>query len=339
MRRNPFSRARIMDRRSFTGGLAFATMAVEVMAEDPQGSTDAAGGRARADATERAGAMGAMAGVGPEWIGAQALAGGKGYADCPLGQVHYRMTGAGAQTPFLLIHQTPIGLAEYIDVQPALAQAGRRSIASDNPGYGSSDPVAGVVTLAALADNLRALCDHLHATRVIVVGHHTGAALAASLAARHPALVAGVVLHGTPLYDAGERAVRLARPPANLDLRADGAHFTGVFQSVGQWAGIDALSLSSITWATLGTFLAGADSPVYKAVFGHDLALDLAAIRAPTLILSDRSDVLYANDQRALRLRPDFEHRVFSEGGSFALMREPQRWAQVLLGFAVAHGL
>lgn len=283
--------------------------------------------------------VGGAAGVGPDWVGARALAGGKGYASGGLGQIHYRMVGQGDRPPFLLVHQTPLGIAEYVDVQPALAQAGRRSLAPDNPGYGFSDPVTRPITVADLADNLRALCDHVGVGRVIVVGHHTGAAIAAAFAARHPSLVAGVVLHGTPLYDAEERAARLARPPANLALRADGGHFAEVFLAIGKWAGIDPQTLSSITWATLATFLAGSTSPVYEAVFSNDMGPDLAAIEVPTLILTDRADPLHANDQRVQRLRPDFTLQQFSTGGSFSLMREPRRWAQVLVDFADAHGL
>jgi pimeloyl-ACP methyl ester carboxylesterase len=310
-----------MDRRGFMGAMAFTTMAGQVMAEQ-SGAVHAGDPQAE------------LAGVGPEWIGARALAGGKGYAPGTLGQIHYRSVGEGSGTPFLLIHQTPIGFAQYVDVQPALARAGRRSIAPDNPGYGFSDPVpAGEVTVGDLADNLRALCRHLGLDRVVVVGHHTGAALAAAFAARYPQLASGVVLHGAPFYTAEERAARLARPAAGLPLGADGGHFGETFRSVGKWAGVDPQSLSSITWATLGTYLAGPDSPVYRAVFGHDMTADLLAIRAPTLLLTDTGDPLHANDRRVLQLRPDFTLQVFSGGGSFALMREPGRWARVLLDF------
>ena len=38
----------------------------------------------------------AMAGVGSEWLGGKALAGGKGYAPGRFGQIHYRVLGEGA---------------------------------------------------------------------------------------------------------------------------------------------------------------------------------------------------------------------------------------------------
>jgi pimeloyl-ACP methyl ester carboxylesterase len=285
-----------------------------------------------------------LAGCGTRWIGAAALRGGKGYVNAPLGQLHYRDSGAGAGAdagadagagvPLLLIHQTPVGLAEFVDVQAALARHGRRSIAPDNPGFGGSDPVLGAVTVAALADNLVPLLDHLQLPRVIVAGHHSGAALAAAFAARHPGRTAGVVLHGAPLYTEAERAERLARPAVDAQLQPDGSHFGDRFRGVRAHAGTRPEALAGITWAVIGQFLAGPQSATYRAVFANDMAADIAAIRAPTLVLSDSGDVLHRMDRKVVALRPDFSYVEFSDEGSFALMSHPQRWADLVAQFA-----
>jgi pimeloyl-ACP methyl ester carboxylesterase len=267
------------------------------------------------------------------------LRGGKGYASCPLGQAHYRAVGDSAAAPFLLIHQTPIGLVEYIDVQSALERRGRRSIAADNPGYGSSDPVPAPVTVADLADNLIALLDHLAVAKVIVAGHHTGAAIAAAFGARHPARTAGVVLHGAPLYTPDERATRLARPDADLTLKSDGSHLADAFTKIYSLVGPDPENLASVTWATLGQFFCGPSSPIYKAVFANDMAPDILAIRAPTLILTDRHDVLHEKDRKVAAMRPEFSYQEFSAERSFALMRHPDAWAESVESFARTHHL
>jgi pimeloyl-ACP methyl ester carboxylesterase len=124
-----------------------------------------------------------------------------------------------------------------------------------------------------------------------------------------------------------------------MPLKPDGSHLSELFLATGKHAGIDAQSLAGLTWATIGSLLAGPTSPVYRAVFSNDMSADLRAIRAPTLVLTDTNDVLHPNDQRAVALRPDFTLRQFSDGRSFALMREPRRWAQVLLEFAAARKL
>ncbi len=308
-----------MDRRTFvaaTGAAALGAAAGPVAAADP-----------------------VLAGSGTQWSGGAAFTGGKGYVDAPLGQLHYREVGQGGRTPILLIHQTPIGMAEYVDIQPALARAGRRSIVSDNPGYGNSDPAPVGVTMAALADNLVPLLDRLKAPRVIVAGHHTGAAFAAAFAARHPGRTAGVVLHGVPLYNAQESAERLARPSDSPALKPDGSHLSEAYASIYNRIGGMPENTAGVTWAVLGQFRSAPHSPVYAAVFSNDMSKDLAAIRAPTLLLTDTGDVLHPNDLRAAALRPDFTLQEFSKEGSFALMRRPQLWVDTVLAFAKTHDL
>ena len=279
-----------------------------------------------------------LAGVGAHWIGAPALTGGKGYAACPLGATHYRMLSDGSSqsrhaTPFLLIHQTPFGMAEWVDIQPLLAATGRVVIAPDNPGYGMSDAPAAAVTVAQLADNLIALLDHLGVQKVIVVGHHTGAAIAASVAARHARRTAAVVLHGCPLYTAEERAERLARPARAFEPQADGSHLADMFKAIHAVSGKRPEALVTATWATLGACLAGPDTPTYQAVFANDMSLDVARIQAPTLVLTDRADSLHVKDQQVAATRGDFALEQFSDGGSFSLMLAPQRWVQQVAAF------
>ena len=278
------------------------------------------------------------AGVGGHWIGAPALNGGKGYAACPLGATHYRVLSDGSSqarhaAPFLLIHQTPFGLAEWIDIQPLLAATGRTVIAPDNPGYGMSDAPKAAITVAQLADNLLALLDHLGMQKVIVVGHHTGAAIAASFAARHARRTAAVILHGCPLYTAEERAERLARPTRTFEPHSDGSHLAEMFKAIHAIAGQRPEALVTATWATLGAYLAGPDTPAYQAVFANDMSLDVAGIQAPALVLTDRADSLHAKDQQVAALRRDFALEEFSDGGSFSLMLAPQRWVQQVTAF------
>jgi pimeloyl-ACP methyl ester carboxylesterase len=293
-----------------------------------------------AEAAEAGGAQPPLAGVGTDWVGGAALRGGKGYAACPLGQLHYRRMGPSGAAPILLLHQTPLGMAEYIDVQPALARAGRGSIAVDNPGFGLSDPPPpGPLTIAVLADNLVGLLDALALPKVVVAGHHTGSAFAAAFAARHPTRTAALVLHGCPFYTPTERAERLARPVATPKLEQDGSHFTEAFRTIRGHIGPGPEFVSSATWAVMGQFMSGADTRVYRAVFANDMAMDIAAITTPTLVLTDRSDTLHENDKRVVALRPDFTLHEFSTEGSFALMHSPGQWAQKVADFAADRGV
>jgi pimeloyl-ACP methyl ester carboxylesterase len=107
----------------------------------------------------------------------------------------------GEGEPIVLVH----GFASTKEinwVNPSwvgtLTQAGRRVVALDNRGHGASgklyDPAAYQMTL--MADDVRALLDHLGIARADVMGYSMGARIAAFLAVRHPARVRSVILGG-----------------------------------------------------------------------------------------------------------------------------------------------
>ncbi len=269
------------------------------------------------------------------WSGTAALSGGKAYAACEIGAMHYRSLGdiGHSRTPVLLLHQTPFGIAEWVDIQPLLANTGRRVVAADTPGYGMSDSPRLDVTIAELADNLSGLLDHLGIASLIVAGHHTGAAIAAAFAARHPDRTAAVVLHGCPVYSETERQERSKSAGWSYTPQTDGSHLAEMFRTIHAFAGKQPAALTASTWATLGAYLAGQNPPAYRAVFANDMLADVALIRAPTLILTDRDDSLHVKDLAVAKRRNDFILQELSDGGSFSLMLQPERWVESVSQF------
>jgi pimeloyl-ACP methyl ester carboxylesterase len=79
-----------------------------------------------------------------------------------------------------------------------LTRAGRRVIALDDRGHGQSsklyDPAA--YHSSKMADDVRALLDHLKIERADVMGYSMGARITAYLAVEHPARVRSIVLGG-----------------------------------------------------------------------------------------------------------------------------------------------
>ena len=59
-----------------------------------------------------------------DWKGLTILQGGKGYVDAPLGQLHYRDIGPRNQTPMILLHQSPMMMIQWGEVQNELAAMG-----------------------------------------------------------------------------------------------------------------------------------------------------------------------------------------------------------------------
>jgi pimeloyl-ACP methyl ester carboxylesterase len=126
-----------------------------------------------------------------------------GYADTPLGQLHYAEAGHGE--PVILLHQTPRSLDEFREVQPLLAQ-GRRAIAMDMYGFGMSAKPEGPQTIEHYAAGVIALADALGIERFAVVGHHTGMFVASEVASAVPDRVTAAVLSAGEFGDAEFRA-------------------------------------------------------------------------------------------------------------------------------------
>ncbi len=265
------------------------------------------------------------------WLGAGVMAGGKGYAATPMGQVHYRDIGPrDGKVPLLLIHQAWMSMVEFAQIQDELAKLGYRSIAVDTPGYGMSDPAPGQPTIADLAENLVPVLDDLKVTKVIIVGHHTGSLIAASFAAHHPDRVVAVILHGSPFFTKAESDKALAGPDYDRTLKADGSHFSKwyTYKVPGDPDPTTPENLRSRTWMLMSMFMMGPDIG-HWAVYHYDMTQDAKAIRAPTLILTDAHDGINYLDLRLAKLRPDFKYEVFSNYSGIQMMNEPARWAKM----------
>ncbi len=117
------------------------------------------------------------------------------------GAVEIAYLDEGEGEPIVLVH----GFASTKEVNwvfpgwvATLTRAGRRVIALDNRGHGASsklyDPAA--YHSATMAEDVRALLDHLKIERADVMGYSMGARIAAFLAVNHPARVRSLILGG-----------------------------------------------------------------------------------------------------------------------------------------------
>lgn len=109
-------------------------------------------------------------------------------------RLHYTDRGSGQ--PIVLIHGNAVSGDDY-DTSGVAEQLSEnhRVIVFDRPGFGHSErPRGRVWTATAQAELLHAALKRLGVERPVVVGHSWGAIVALSLAARHKADVAGLVL-------------------------------------------------------------------------------------------------------------------------------------------------
>ena len=117
------------------------------------------------------------------------------------GHVEIAFLDEGEGDPIVLIH----GFASSKEVNwvatawvAELKRSGRRVIALDNRGHGQStklyDPAAYIS--ATMADDVRALLDHVGLPRADVMGYSMGARIAAFFALEHPKRVRAMILGG-----------------------------------------------------------------------------------------------------------------------------------------------
>jgi pimeloyl-ACP methyl ester carboxylesterase len=225
-------------------------------------------------------------------------------------------------------------MIEFVEIQNILAGMGIRSIAIDTPGYGMSDTPSTLPTIPEVADNIVPVLDYLKVRKVVVAGHHTGAAIGVAFAARHPDRTVALIVQGVPLLTDEENAKFLARPDIFHHTPVqDGSHLNRGFKPAGPDVPVKSPERLAVdTWFVLSSFFAGYD--IFPSVFRYDMWPDVKAIKAPTLILSDAKDIVFQGSTRMAALRPDFTYVAFSQEGEEALMVHPEAWSKMAADFA-----
>lgn len=260
----------------------------------------------------------------------------KGYADGPYGQIHYQMAGQGPAV--LLCHQSPSSSDMFARIYPLLAAGGIQAVGMDTPGFGHSDPPPGTHSITGYAQALPALMAHLKIARATVLGHHTGASVAAEAAATWPDLFDRVILNGPPVLTSDERESyrqALNNAPRILPV-ANGSHLQALWDKRSHftpgWTSIEAMHNGVIQ------MLISADSELdgFNAAFDHDLAATLANISQPCLILTNTGDDIYAAAQRARHQRPDFSYVELMGGTHDIVDEQPEAWAKAVIDFVFA---
>ena len=230
------------------------------------------------------------------------------------GEVEIAFLDEGAGEPIVLVH----GFASTKEVNwvnpgwvATLTRAGRRAIALDNRGHGASsklyDPAA--YHSAMMAQDVRALLDHLSIERADVMGYSMGARITAFLAVNHPARVRSVVFGGLGLrlvegVGQSERIAEAMEAPSLAAVRDP----TGrMFRSFAEHTNSDLKALAACIRGNRQTLsreqVAGIRVPVLVAVGTEDKvagsAQELAALipGARALDIPNRDHMLTVGDK------------------------------------------
>lgn len=211
------------------------------------------------------------------------------------GDVEIAYLDEGEGEPIVLVH----GFASTKEVnwvQPgwvsALNRAGRRVVALDNRGHGASsklyDPAA--YHSIAMADDVRALLDHLQIERADIMGYSMGARITAFLTVDHAERVRAAILGGL-----GIRLVEGVGLPESIADALEAPSLDAVQDSTGHMFRAFAEQTKSDLRA-LAACIRGSRQTLTRA--------DVGAIRAPVLVAVGTKDLVAGSAQALAALIP-----------------------------------
>jgi pimeloyl-ACP methyl ester carboxylesterase len=263
----------------------------------------------------------------------------RGYFTAPTGQVHFRRAGPPGGEPLLLLHQSPLSSVQFEAVLPGLRFRGFDAVALDMPGFGMSDAAPEGATLAHYASILPAALGHFGWSSSHLVGHHTGAVIAAEFAAAEPARTRRLVLNGFPLLSQAEREHFATFYFGPKDPVPDGTHLLTAWhnrlRSTPGWTDLALMHRYTVE----GLYRGETNWKAFPLVIGADLGGQLAALQVPTLLLTNTGEDLYEATQRSCELRPGFFAYRALQGGTHDIIDEqPEAWIAAVSDFLGAKG-
>jgi pimeloyl-ACP methyl ester carboxylesterase len=195
-------------------------------------------------------------------------------------QIHYVHSGARG-VPVVFVHGSG-GSHLVWGAQVRAVGEIARAFALDLPGHGKSEG-AGRDSIAAYRDRVVGFLDALELDRAVIVGHSLGGAIAQTLALSHPLRVAGLALVGT--------GARLRVLPKILEGVLSDFESTARFVAQAMFAQPDDPQRPR-TEEQLRACAPQVVHGDFSACNAFDVIARLGEIRAPTLVLCGRADVM-----------------------------------------------
>ncbi|MBE9198898.1 MULTISPECIES: alpha/beta hydrolase [unclassified Nodularia (in: cyanobacteria)] len=261
----------------------------------------------------------------------------RAFLDTEDGQILYRISGEG--NPLLLLHQNFRSGDEFRELIPILTQ-NRLVIAMDLLGLGDSDKPPRMYSIEDYAKTVILLLDELGIKTTSILGNHTGACIAAEVAAAYPERVEKIILCNIDNFSEEAKAA-LSKKFENLNIQEDGSHlmqrwlaranYVGFAELNHRWI-LDDLKCFGYPWY----------APFAVIDYCQRMEARLRLIKSPTLILSGTEDVKqleklgFANaDNREFILTAiPHSHFIDIEGGTICMMNQmPEEIAKVVIDF------
>ncbi len=260
-------------------------------------------------------------------------------------RIHIVDLGTACGMPILLVHGLGGRWQNWIENLAPLAQRGR-VVAIDLPGFGRSQMPVEPISIEGYAHTLERVCDLLELEAPLVVGNSLGGSVVAEFALRFPARVGALAFVSAACLTPADLDSRTAQLALVAGGRIAGSLLRGHTGAVARprarhllWSAL----LRHPTRIAPDTLveLAGESRPpgaagALAALSLHDVSSELGEIRAPTLVVHGRDDVLIpCSDSEALaQMIVGSELVVFEDTGHIPMAERPLRFNAALRGFA-----
>jgi pimeloyl-ACP methyl ester carboxylesterase len=241
----------------------------------------------------------------------------KGYVETKDGQIHYQSCEGGKGIPIVFFHQTASSSQSYEKIM-TLLEGKYTMYAMDTPGFGQSFFPFETPTVTTYVEILLEAIANLSVTEFHVFGHHTGAAIAAEMAATAPDRVKTLMLEGPLWVSEEQRKAKLETVIKPLVIEADGSHLMKVWERV---TGLDPDHTPKLCHReAIDTLRAGERwHEAYVAVYNQDSYAIYEKIRCPMLFLCGTNDTLFPFFKVVCNAYPKATSAVFEDCGTYAV--------------------
>jgi pimeloyl-ACP methyl ester carboxylesterase len=259
----------------------------------------------------------------------------------------YQTHGSGA--PLVFVHG---GFVDSQMWEPQLVHFAQRYhvITYDLRGHGKTGPSRrNSYTIELFADDLKALLDTLGVERAAICGLSLGGMVAQAFAVKYPSVPTALILCNTAasvsltLSDKIQRYVLFPKWALQLTLRLlDVRRFTAFSFWLARatrseaWLGRDKATRDYVQ-RTMLAFQPVEYRKVYSAIYDFRL-LNLAAIRAPTLILNGEHESrnVFRHTEAMVRRIPNARSAILPDAGHVANLERPASFNQAVETFLTA---
>jgi aminoacrylate hydrolase len=250
-------------------------------------------------------------------------------------RTHYEIQGTG---PAIIFVSGLGGTGAYWQPQVDAFCKDFTVVTYDQRGAGSSDHPTGPYSIETLVDDLLALIEALQLDRPVLIGHSTGGAIGQILAARHPELLAGMVLYAS--WAKSDRhfnwCFRMRRALLVGSTLEEYVHGSALFLYPPEHMKTHAETLSPALLASAAKFPAReVVLSRIDAIMAHDASAVLPFIQTPTLVTCAQDDILTPPYQSRLLAGaiPGARLEIVPQGGHSFSETETRLFNHIALDF------